>query len=47
MREKVTIGIDVGSSEVVAIVGQRGEDEMHPNIIGVGVQENSGLRKGW
>ncbi|MFH0912106.1 MAG: cell division protein FtsA [Patescibacteria group bacterium] len=46
MREKVTIGIDVGSSEVVAIVGQRGEDEMHPNIIGVGVQENSGLRKG-
>lgn len=46
MREKVTIGIDVGSSEVVAIVGHRGEDEMHPNIIGVGVQENSGLRKG-
>lgn len=46
MREKVTIGIDVGSSEVVAIVGHRGEDEMHPNIIGLGVQENSGLRKG-
>jgi len=46
MREKVTIGIDVGSSQVVAIIGHRGEDEMHPNIIGVGVQENSGLRKG-
>jgi len=46
MREKITIGIDVGSSEVVAIVGHRGEDEIHPNIIGVGVQENSGLRKG-
>ncbi|MEA1909684.1 MAG: cell division protein FtsA [Patescibacteria group bacterium] len=46
MREKVTIGIDVGSSEVVAIVGHRSEGEIHPNIIGVGVQENSGLRKG-
>jgi len=46
MREKVTIGIDVGSSEVVVIVGHRGEDEIHPNIIGLGVQENSGLRKG-
>lgn len=46
MREKVTIGVDVGSSEVVAIIGHRGDDEMHPNIIGVGVQENSGLRKG-
>ncbi|MFH1088480.1 MAG: cell division protein FtsA [Patescibacteria group bacterium] len=46
MREKVTIGIDVGSSEVITIIGQRSEDEIHPNIIGVGVQESSGLRKG-
>jgi cell division protein FtsA len=46
MKERITVGIDVGSSEVVTIVGHRQEGEVHPNIIGVGVREASGLRKG-
>ncbi len=46
MKEKITVGIDIGSSEVVAIIGHRHEGETHPNIIGVGVREGSGLRKG-
>jgi len=46
MKEKITVGIDVGSSEVVTIVGHRQEGEVYPNIIGVGVREGSGLRKG-
>ncbi|MBN2585100.1 cell division protein FtsA [Patescibacteria group bacterium] len=46
MKEKITVGIDVGSSEVVTVIGHRQEGEVHPNIIGVGVREGSGLRKG-
>lgn len=46
MKEKITVGIDIGSSQVVTIVGHRQEGEAHPNIIGVGVREGSGLRKG-
>ncbi|MFA5270558.1 MAG: cell division protein FtsA [Patescibacteria group bacterium] len=46
MKEKIAVGIDVGSSEVVTIVGHRQEGEVYPNIIGVGVREGSGLRKG-
>ena len=46
MKEKITVGIDIGSSEVVTVIGHRQEDETHPNIIGVGIHEGSGLRKG-
>lgn len=46
MKEKITVGIDIGSSEVVTVIGHRQEDETHPNIIGVGIREGSGLRKG-
>jgi len=46
MKEKITVGIDIGSSEVVTIIGHRQEGETHPNILGVGVREGSGLRKG-
>lgn len=46
MKEKITVGIDIGSSQVVTVIGHRQEGEAHPNIIGVGVREDSGLRKG-
>lgn len=46
MKERITVGIDIGSSQVVTIVGHRHEGETHPNIIGVGTCEGSGLRKG-
>ncbi|MBU1083212.1 cell division protein FtsA [Patescibacteria group bacterium] len=46
MKERITVGIDVGSSQVVTVVGHRQEGETHPNIIGVGSCVGSGLRKG-
>ena len=46
MKEKIIVGIDIGSSQVVTIIGHRQEGEAYPNIIGVGVREGSGLRKG-
>lgn len=46
MQEKTAVGIDLGSSKVVTVIGQRGEGEVHPEIVGVGIQESSGLRKG-
>lgn len=46
MKEKISVGIDLGSSKIVTVVGQVSEGEIHPHIIGFGIQEKSGLRKG-
>ena len=39
-------GIDVGSSQVTCIIGHRVEDEQLPTVVGVGMVEGSGLRRG-
>lgn len=46
MREKTVAGLDVGSSKVAVVVGHRAEGETHPNVIGVGIAQSEGLRKG-
>jgi cell division protein FtsA len=46
MKEKIAVGIDLGSSKTVTVIGQLSEGELYPHIIGVGMQESSGLRKG-
>jgi len=46
MREKIVTGIDVGSSQVTCIIGHRAEDEQLPTVVGVGMVEGSGLRRG-
>lgn len=46
MKEKVSVGIDIGDSQVVTIIGHRAEGEVHPNIVGVGIHKGSGMRRG-
>lgn len=46
MKEKVSVGIDVGDSQVVTIIGHRAEGETHPSVVGVGIHEGSGMRRG-
>jgi len=46
MKEKVSVGIDVGDSQVVTVIGHRAEGETHPSIVGVGIHDGSGMRRG-
>lgn len=46
MREKISTGIDVGSSQVTCVIGHREENEQMPTVVGVGMVEKSGLRRG-
>lgn len=46
MREKISVGIDIGDSKVVAIIGHRAEGETLPSVVGVGMREGSGMRRG-
>ena len=46
MREKISVGIDIGDSKIVTIIGHRAEGETQPSIVGVGVREGSGMRRG-
>jgi len=46
MREKVSVGIDVGDSKIVTIIGHRAEGEIHPTVVGVGVRDAAGVRRG-
>ncbi len=46
MKERIVSGLDVGSSQVTCIIGHRGEEEQLPSVVGVGMVENSGLRRG-
>jgi cell division protein FtsA len=45
-NEEIYIGLDVGSTKVVCVVGLHEEGEARPSIIGVGVAPTSGMRKG-
>ena len=44
-QSRYVVGIDVGTKIVRCVVGHIGESGL-PNIVGVGVSENSGMRKG-
>ncbi|MEZ4210352.1 MAG: cell division protein FtsA [Patescibacteria group bacterium] len=46
MREKISVGIDIGDSKIVTIIGHRAEGETQPNVVGVGMRDGSGMRRG-
>lgn len=46
MKEKISVGIDIGDSKVVSIIGHRAEGETHPTVVGVGIRDASGMRRG-
>lgn len=45
-KEELIVGIDVGSSSIRTIVGQASVNETKPSIIGLGIEESAGIRKG-
>jgi len=45
-NEETYVGIDIGTSKVVCVVGLHQEDSALPSIIGLGVSPTSGLRRG-
>lgn len=45
-RKDLLVGIDVGSSKVRTVIAQIISEEEKPRIIGVGVSDSEGLRKG-
>lgn len=46
MKEKISVGIDIGDSKVVTLIGHRAEGETYPSVVGIGVHESSGMRRG-
>ncbi len=47
LREKnLIVGLDIGTSKIVAIVGETSEDEKEVEIIGIGRHPSRGLKKG-
>lgn len=45
-HEETFVGLDIGSSKVICVVGLHQEDSPLPSIIGLGVAQTSGLRRG-
>lgn len=46
-RDHIVVGLDVGSSKVRTVIALRQKEDGHaPNVIGVGVSESHGLRRG-
>ena len=43
--DSLTVGLDIGTSKVVAIVGKRGEDGS-VEIVGIGSHPSRGLKRG-
>ncbi len=44
-RERYLVGLDVGTSKVAALVGEM-VDEQHLEVVGLGVAESKGIRRG-
>jgi cell division protein FtsA len=44
-KEEIFVGIDIGSSKTATVVAKK-EGEDHLSIIGVGVSQMTGLKKG-
>lgn len=45
-RERITVGLDVGTQFIRTAIGQKVEDETEPSIVGVGIAPSNGLRRG-
>jgi len=45
-RDTYYIGIDVGTSKIRAVMAAKREDQAMPDVIGIGIHENLGMRKG-
>ncbi|PIR41226.1 MAG: cell division protein FtsA [Candidatus Yanofskybacteria bacterium CG10_big_fil_rev_8_21_14_0_10_46_23] len=45
-QNSIIAGIDVGNARVKTVIADIDRDSGHPHIIGVGISESSGLRKG-
>ncbi len=46
-NDKLHIGLDIGTTHVLCVIGVVGEgEEQEPSIIGLGQAENQGMRKG-
>lgn len=45
-REQYLVGLDVGTSRIVAIVGEATEDDDGVDIVGIGLAEANGIRRG-
>jgi cell division protein FtsA len=45
-HEHIIVGLDIGTSSIKTIVGQKRKEEERPLIIGLGITNSSGLRKG-
>lgn len=45
-NEETYVGLDIGTSKVVCVVGLHQQDSPTPSIIGLGVSPTSGLRRG-
>jgi cell division protein FtsA len=44
--EHIIVGLDIGTSSIKTIVGQKRKEEERPLIIGLGITNSAGLRKG-
>ena len=47
MRQKITVGIDIGTYQVKVVVSQEVEGGEFPRVIGSGITESKGLRHGY
>ena len=45
-NEQIIIGLDIGTNTIKTIVGQKRKEEEKPLIIGLGIAESLGMRKG-
>ncbi len=45
-HEHIIVGLDIGTSSIKTIVGQKRKEEERPLIIGLGITDSAGLRKG-
>ncbi len=45
-KQRITVGLDIGTSKVCALVASPGEENNSLNILGIGVAESQGLSRG-
>lgn len=45
-RDHVVVGLDIGTSTVYTVLGQKRDDMSTPKVLGVGVSVSSGMRRG-
>lgn len=45
-RSNIVVGLDVGTSTVYTVVGQKREDTSVPQILGIGAAQTAGMRQG-